>query len=84
MHDWSDTEICFSKDILKLPSQYTLKDYTHFTKAAPGFSVAVDKQSMSAINMRSCPDHHKYVLILMDEMHIKEDLVYDKHAGMHM
>ncbi len=28
-----------------------------------------------------CPERDKYVVILMDEMHIKENLVYDKHSG---
>ena len=60
----------------------TLKDYTHFMKAAPGFSAAVDAQLMNVANITSCPDHQKYVIILMDEMHIKEYLVYDKHTGM--
>ena len=68
--------------ILKLPTQRTLKDYTHFAKAAPGFSAAVDAQLMNAANITSCPDHQKYVIILMNEMHIKENLVYDKHTGM--
>ena len=36
---------------------------------------------MRVANITSCPDHQKYVMILMDEMHIKEDLVYDKHTG---
>ena len=68
--------------VLMLPTQRTHKDYTHFTKAAPGFSAAVDEQLMKAANITSCPDHQKHVIILMDEMHIKENLVYDKHTGM--
>ena len=32
-------------------------------------------------NLATCPDRERYVCILMDEMHIKEDLVYDKHTG---
>ena len=29
----------------------------------------------------SCPDHHKYVAVILDEMHIRADLVYDKSSG---
>ena len=32
-------------------------------------------------NLATCPDRERYVCILMDEMHIKENLVYDKHTG---
>ena len=31
---------------LVLPSQHTLRDYTHFVIAAPGFSAEVDQQPM--------------------------------------
>lgn len=66
---------------VKLPSQRTLRDYTHFTQATTGFSAAVDKQLMDEAMVESCPDHEKSVVILMDEMHIKEGLVYNKHTG---
>ena len=36
---------------------------------------------MDAAEIQSDP-LNKYVIILMDEMHIKEDVVYDKHTGM--
>lgn len=32
--------------------------------------------------LTTCAEREKYVCILMDEMHIKADLVYDKHTGM--
>ena len=31
------------------------------------------------MKITSCFEHEKYVGILVDEMHVKEDLVYDKH-----
>lgn len=37
---------------------------------------------MSIAKLHNCPEREKYVCILMDEMHIKADLVYDKHSGM--
>ena len=41
----------------------------------------VDEQLMLLANLATCPAWERYVCILMDEMHIKEDLVYDKHSG---
>ena len=36
---------------------------------------------MMVANVNSCPERDRYVIVLMDEMHIKSDLVYDKHSG---
>lgn len=66
---------------LHLPSQRTLRDYSHCVKAGTGFSVEVDCQLKKAINVETCPEWQKFVIILLDEMHIKENLVYDKHTG---
>jgi len=66
---------------IRLPSQRTLRDYTNCVKAASGFSAAVDHQLMQAVNIASCPDWHKLVILLLDEMYIKEDLVYNKYTG---
>jgi hypothetical protein len=41
----------------------------------------VDEQLMLVGKVKTCPEREKYVCILMDEMHIKSDLVYDKHSG---
>ena len=46
-----------------------------------GFSSSVDQQLMEAANVVSCPERDKYIIIILDEMHIREDLVYDKHTG---
>ena len=67
---------------VRLPSQRTLRDYTHYTKASCGFSVEVDRQLMDAASVDSCPERENYIIILMDEMHIKENLVYNKYTGM--
>ena len=64
--------------ILKLPTQRTLKDYTYFTSTTIGFSVEVDRQLMDAAKLSSCAEYEKCV---MDEVHIKEDLVFDKRNG---
>lgn len=41
----------------------------------------IDEQIMRVAMIDSCPEREKYVIILMDEMHIKANLVYDKHSG---
>lgn len=67
--------------VLKLPSQRTLRDYTHHTEAAPGFSSEVDSMLMKAVQVGSCAERNKCVILLLDEMHVHEDLVYNKHSG---
>lgn len=67
--------------VLKLPSQRTLRDYTHHTEANPGFSAKVDSMLMKAAEVNTCPERNKCVILLLDEMYIREDLVYDKHSG---
>ena len=66
---------------IRLPSQRTLRDYTHHTEATAGFSKQVDEQLRVAAQLTSCPEREKCVIIIMDEMHLREDLVYDKHTG---
>ena len=34
-----------------------------------------------AADVKTCPECNKCVLLLLDEMHVREDLVYDKHTG---
>ena len=50
---------------VRLPSQSTLT----------GFSITVDKQPMDLAKVDSCPERDKYIIIIMDEMHIREDIV---------
>ena len=69
--------------VIKLPSQRTLRDYTYYIKPTVGFSVEVDRQLMEAAKIYTCPEREKYVIMIMDEMHIREDVVYDKQTGMY-
>ena len=66
---------------LKLPSQRTLRDYSYISPTSIGFSNQVDQQLMEAANIAECEKFQKCVLLLVDEVHIKEDLVFDKHSG---
>ena len=62
---------------IKLPSQRTLRDYTHYITTGIGFSAEVDNDLVRIADFSQ--DLNKYVIT--DEVHIKEDLVYDKHEG---
>ena len=66
---------------IALPSQRTLRDYSNAVKAGPGFSLEVDDQILKAAKLSSSPDYHSLIVLLIDEMHVKEDLVYNKHSG---
>ncbi len=61
-----------------LPSQRTLRDYTHYVKTTVVFSTDVDRQLMERADIQTCPEREKYVL---DEMDVKQELVYDKQTG---
>ena len=74
-------EMLRESGLITLPSQRTLRDYTYYTKANTGFTADVDGQLVKAANESSDADWEKHVVLLMDEMHIREDVVYDKHTG---
>ena len=66
---------------IRLPSQRTLRYYSRAVKAEPGFSQEVDLQLTVAAKVMMCKEWEKLVVIFLDEMYIKEDLVYNKHSG---
>ena len=66
---------------LSLTSQYTLRDYTHFANMTIGFSNEVDQQLMEVGDISILKEFQKCVVVILDEMYIKEGLVYDKHSG---
>ena len=67
---------------IKLPSERTLRDYTHFFKSKQGFQSEVDTMLKEEVQLNgSIPHWKKYIVMLLDEMKIKESLVYDKHSG---
>ena len=67
--------------VLSLPSERTLNDYKHFAPSTFGFSTSSDLQLLDQIK-RQQPTHlAKYVGIKIDEMYIKEGLVFNKSNG---
>ena len=67
-----------SSGLFLLPSERTLRDYTHFVKGRPGFSPEVNDLLVKEANINA--DKDRYVVLIWDEMKIKDDLVFDKHT----
>ena len=72
-------ELLRNSGCIKLPSQSTLRDYTHYIPSGIGFSAEVDQNLIDVAFLSN--ELNKYVFLIMDEVHIKHDLVYDKHEG---
>ena len=36
---------------------------------------------MQAVKVNTCPEREKCTILLLDEMHVRADLVFDKHTG---
>ena len=68
---------------ISLPSDLTrhqtLRDYTHYFTSTPGFQTEIFQQLQKEVE--SLPESRKYVGIVIDEMKIKEGLVYNKYTG---
>ena len=66
---------------VKLPSERTLRDYTHFIKSRSGFYDELDQLLADEAKLRTLPDWKKHVVVVFDEMKLKESLVYDKNEN---
>ena len=67
--------------VIRLPSGRTLRDYRHFAPAKTGFSYDYDKQLIELSRTTKPTWLTKYLVILIDEMYVKEGLVFDKSSG---
>ena len=66
---------------VQLPSERTLRDYGNFFKSHSGFYPELNEHLKQESSIESIPDEKRYVVLLMEEMKIKEDLVFDKYSG---
>ena len=66
---------------LKLPSERTLRDYTHWTKMSSGFQPSSFERLLEEARYNDLEDWQKFVVLLHDEVKIKSDIVYCKHTG---
>ena len=48
-------------------------------KTTIGFSAEIDQNLAEVADLYK--DINKYIVLIIDEVHIKEELVYDKHEG---
>ena len=64
---------------IKLPSERTLRDYTHFIKSKAGFSSELDQLLADELLVETLPDWKRHVVLVLDEVKTKESLVFDKH-----
>ena len=62
-----------------LPSRRRLRDYKNYIRPKQGFNKDVIQELCSIV--AQFQDIEKYGVLLLDEMKIKEDLVWDKHTG---
>ena len=74
-------ETLYNSGLLKLPSQRTLRDYTHVIKPSSGFSNDIDDMIVKEAKLGELEEWQKHVVLIFDEMHIKEDLIFDKLTG---
>ena len=64
---------------LMLPSRRRLRDYKNYIRPTQGFNRDVVNELVKTVKKVS--EEEKYVILLLDEMKIQEDLVWDKHTG---
>ena len=56
----------------------SLSDYTHFIKSKSGFYSDQDNYLVVEADLRNLPEWKQYIIIVLDELKLKESLVYDK------
>ena len=64
---------------LLLPSRRRLRDYKNYIHPTSGFNNEITAELTRTVGNFS--EQEKYCVLLMDEMKIQEDLVWDKHTG---
>ena len=65
--------------VLVLPSLITFRDYRNYIKPTHGFNPDVTKDLKQ--KSEDFSEQERYVKILIDEMKIQEDLVWEKYSG---
>ena len=65
--------------ILILPSRRRLRDYKNYIRPERGFNKNIIKELQN--KTKNFSDVEKFMVLLMDEMKIQSNLVWDKHTG---
>lgn len=66
---------------IRLPSERTLHDYTHYFKSQTGFQQEVNQQLQNEANLEALPKCRRFCGLVVDEMKVYEDLVHNKYTG---
>ena len=53
----------------------------HHIEASVGFSNEVDTHLVTSARLDSCPERERCIVLLMDEMHVRQDIGYDRTTG---
>ena len=70
-----------SSGVITLPTERTLSDHRHHSAAKCGFSAATDIQLLEVVKQQKPANLAKYVVVVLDEIYIKEGLVFQKSSG---
>ena len=65
--------------VLILPSRRRLRDYKNYIRPERGFNPLIVKELIEKV--KDFSEIEKYMILLMDEMKIQENLVWDKNTG---
>ena len=66
---------------ISLPSERTLRDYSNYFKCKAGFQLELNQQLHKEAKVNDLQESRKFCSIVIDEMKIKENLIYDKFSG---
>ena len=66
--------------LIKLPSERTLRDYTHYVPPQTGFQEAIPEQLAREAKLNEIEEWQKFVCLTYDEMKVKQGLVYNKYT----
>ena len=55
---------------IKLPSERTLRDYTHYFKSKVGFQLEVTRQLQKGAKIEDLPENRRFCALILDEMKI--------------
>ena len=70
-----------SAGFIRLPSERTLRDYMHYFNSKTGFQQEVNKKLRKKSKLSELSESRKYCGLVLDEIKVKENLVYDKYTG---
>ena len=72
----------YNSGLVTLSSKQTLRYYTHTCVVSSGFCNSIDDRLIQDASFDGVADWQEHVVLIFDEMHIKEDLVFNKTTGL--